>query len=101
MDNLLKLHIYSIFGIAVDRKQILKWLFPQEKATFYGSQKVYTYSENALVTMPIDIHHLCAGQTAGVLLLSTKSVRSKQQGDSSALPFGNAFASSEAAASVM
>jgi hypothetical protein len=32
----------------VDRKHALKWLFPQEKATFRGSQKVYMYSENAL-----------------------------------------------------
>ena len=39
---------YSIFGIGVDRKHILKWLFPQEKATFHGSKKVYVYSENAL-----------------------------------------------------
>jgi hypothetical protein len=38
----------SIFGIGVDRKHTLKWLFPQEKATFDGSQKVYMYSENAL-----------------------------------------------------
>jgi hypothetical protein len=41
---------YSIFGIGVDRKHILKWLFPQEKATFHGSKKVYMYSENALKT---------------------------------------------------
>jgi thermostable 8-oxoguanine DNA glycosylase len=40
--------LYSIFGIAVDRKHVLKWLFHQEKATFHGSQKVYVYSENAL-----------------------------------------------------
>jgi Spy/CpxP family protein refolding chaperone len=40
---------YSIFGIAVDRSHALKWLFLQEKATFHGSQKVYVYSENALV----------------------------------------------------
>ena len=26
---------YSIFGIGVDRKQILKWLFPKEKATLH------------------------------------------------------------------
>jgi hypothetical protein len=39
---------YSIFGIAVDRSHALKWLFPQEKVTFHGSQKVYAYSENAL-----------------------------------------------------
>jgi hypothetical protein len=39
---------YSIFGIAVDRKHSFKWLFPQEKATFQCTQKVYVYSENAL-----------------------------------------------------
>jgi hypothetical protein len=39
---------YSIFGIGVDQKHALKWLFSQEKATLYGSQKVYMYSENAL-----------------------------------------------------
>jgi N-carbamoylputrescine amidase len=39
---------WSIFGIGVDRKHALKWLFPQEKATLRGSQKVYMYSENAL-----------------------------------------------------
>jgi hypothetical protein len=39
---------YSIFGIGVDRKHTLKWLFPQEKATFHGTEKVYMYSENAL-----------------------------------------------------
>jgi hypothetical protein len=40
--------VYSIFGIGVDRKYALKWLFSQEKATSRGSQKVYMYSENAL-----------------------------------------------------
>jgi hypothetical protein len=39
---------YSIFGIGVDRKYALKWLFSQEKASFCGCQKVYMYSENAL-----------------------------------------------------
>jgi hypothetical protein len=39
---------YSIFGNGVDRKHTLKWPFPQEKATFHCSQKVYVYSENAL-----------------------------------------------------
>jgi hypothetical protein len=39
---------YRIFGIDVDRKHTLKWFFPQEKATFRGSQNVYVYSENAL-----------------------------------------------------
>ena len=38
---------YSIFGIGADRKHTLKWLFPQEKATFHGTEKVYMYSENA------------------------------------------------------
>jgi hypothetical protein len=41
---------FSIFGIGVDRKHILKWLFPQEKATFHGSKQVYMYSENALIS---------------------------------------------------
>jgi hypothetical protein len=39
---------YSIFGIGVDQKHTLKWIFSQEKATFHGSQKVYVYSKNAL-----------------------------------------------------
>jgi hypothetical protein len=39
---------YSIFGIGVDRKHEAKWVFPQEKATFDYSRKVYVYSENAL-----------------------------------------------------
>jgi hypothetical protein len=39
---------YSIFGIGVDRKYALKWLFSQEKASLHGSQKVYVYFENAL-----------------------------------------------------
>src|SRR5271166_3253087 len=39
---------YSIFGIGVDRKHALKWLFPQGKATFHCFKKVYEYSENAL-----------------------------------------------------
>src|ERR1039458_2423341 len=41
---------YSSFGIGVDRKHALKWLFPQEKATFHRAQKVYVYSETALKT---------------------------------------------------
>ena len=52
---------YSIFGIAVDRKHILKWLFPQEKATFQCTQEVSAYSENALrVTgsLSFSMHHL-------------------------------------------
>jgi hypothetical protein len=40
---------YSIFGIGVDRKQDVKCLFPQEKDTFQCPEKVYVYSENALV----------------------------------------------------
>ena len=39
---------YSSFGIGVDRKHALKWLFPQEKATFHRAQRVYVYSETAL-----------------------------------------------------
>src|SRR5271166_1715873 len=39
---------YSIFGIGVDRKHALKWLFPQGKATFHCCKEVYVYSENAL-----------------------------------------------------
>jgi hypothetical protein len=38
---------FSIFGIGVDRKHVLKWLFPK-KATLHALQKVYLYSENAL-----------------------------------------------------
>ena len=38
---------HSIFGIAVDRKHTLKWLFPQEKATYQCTQEVSVYSENA------------------------------------------------------
>jgi hypothetical protein len=34
--------------MGVDRKHTLKWLFPQEKATFHGTEKVHMYSENAL-----------------------------------------------------
>jgi hypothetical protein len=49
--------IYSIFGIGVDRKHTLKWLFPQEKATFHGAEKVYMYSENALA--PLSIPQIC------------------------------------------
>jgi hypothetical protein len=39
---------YSIFGIGVDRKHVLKWLFSKEKATLHALQEVYVYSENAL-----------------------------------------------------
>jgi hypothetical protein len=41
---------YSIFGIDVDRRNIAKWLFPQEKAAFHGPKEDYMYSENALAT---------------------------------------------------
>jgi hypothetical protein len=34
-----------MFGIAVDRKDPLRWLFPQEKATLHGAQEVYVYSK--------------------------------------------------------
>jgi hypothetical protein len=36
------------FRIGVDRRDELKWRFPQENATFHQSQKVYVNSENAL-----------------------------------------------------
>jgi len=39
---------YSNFGIAVDRNLTLKWLFPQEKATFQCNQKDHVNSEIAL-----------------------------------------------------
>jgi hypothetical protein len=39
---------YSSFGIGVDRKHALKWLFHQEKATLHYTQKVFVYSETAL-----------------------------------------------------
>jgi hypothetical protein len=42
------LNSYSIFGIGVDRKHALKWLFSKEKATLQALQKVYVCSENAL-----------------------------------------------------
>jgi hypothetical protein len=32
------------------------WLFPQEKATFHGTEKVYMYSENALVQPEADFN---------------------------------------------
>jgi hypothetical protein len=35
---------YSILGITVNRKLTLKWLFPQEKATFQCAQKDYINS---------------------------------------------------------
>jgi hypothetical protein len=49
---------YSIFGIGVDRKHILKWLFSKEKATLHALQKVYVYSENALWLLS----NLCSGE---------------------------------------
>jgi len=39
---------YSNFGIAADRNHTLKWLFPQEKATFQCTQKDRVNSEIAL-----------------------------------------------------
>jgi len=50
---------YSIFGITVDRKHNVKWLFPQEKATFHCSQKDYMYSENALKTASFRLRRFC------------------------------------------
>jgi hypothetical protein len=44
---------YSIFGIGVARNRTLKWLFPQEKATFHSAQKVYVYSESAPASVTI------------------------------------------------
>jgi hypothetical protein len=41
-------HAYNIFGIDVDRKHTLKWLFPQDKATFHGAQEVHVFSVNAI-----------------------------------------------------
>src|ERR1700687_5508082 len=41
---------YSSFGIGVDRRHALKWLFHQEKATLQYAQKVYVYSETALAS---------------------------------------------------
>ena len=46
---------YSVFGIAVDRRKTLKWLFPQEKATFHNPEKVYVYSENALIAGSVSL----------------------------------------------
>ena len=43
---------YSIFGIGVDRKHLLKWLLSKEKATLHALQKVHVYSENALRQQP-------------------------------------------------
>jgi hypothetical protein len=39
-DKIVNSAAYSIFRIAVNRKQTLKWLFPQEKATFDGLQEI-------------------------------------------------------------
>ena len=39
---------YGIFGIAVDLRIALKWLFHREKATFPCTKKAHTHSENAL-----------------------------------------------------
>ena len=53
-----RLGCYSVFGIAVDRRKTLKWLFPQEKATFHNPEKVYVYSENALIRPPRIVLHV-------------------------------------------
>jgi hypothetical protein len=39
---------YSIFGIPVDRKHVLQWLFSQEKATLHALHQDHINSENAL-----------------------------------------------------
>jgi hypothetical protein len=41
---------YSGSRIAANRRLTLKWPFPQEKATFDETQKVYMYSGTALNT---------------------------------------------------
>jgi hypothetical protein len=41
----------AFFGMGIDRRHTLKWLFSQEKATLHGPQKVYVYSENALASL--------------------------------------------------
>jgi hypothetical protein len=38
----------SSFGITVDRKRELKWLFSQEKATLHTANEDHTNSETAL-----------------------------------------------------
>jgi hypothetical protein len=38
---------YSSFGITVDRKRELKWLFSQEKATLHTVNEDHTNSETA------------------------------------------------------
>jgi hypothetical protein len=40
--------LYSSFGITVDRKRELKWLFSQEKATLHTVNEDHTNSETAL-----------------------------------------------------
>jgi hypothetical protein len=39
---------YSSFGITVDRKHTLKWLFPQARATLLAPHQGHTNSETAL-----------------------------------------------------
>ena len=67
---------YSVFGIAVDRRKTLKWLFPQEKATFHNPEKVYVYSENALRmprrTVTTGSARLRSARTQGSNVLSQK-----------------------------
>src|ERR1035441_717172 len=50
---------YSIFGIGVVGNRALKWLFPQEKATFHSAQKVYVYSESALNSHQLPLNIAC------------------------------------------
>ena len=56
---------YSVFGIAVDRRKTLKWLFPQEKATFHNPEKVYVYSENAIAVEAQEVVPIQAGAGSG------------------------------------
>jgi hypothetical protein len=59
-----------VFGIGVGRKHALKWLFPQEKATFHRAQKVYVYSETALegelVDIPVVVRRYALACVSGV-----------------------------------
>jgi hypothetical protein len=38
----------SIFGITLDRRRTLKWIFPQEKAALHVHRQDHANSENAL-----------------------------------------------------
>jgi UTP--glucose-1-phosphate uridylyltransferase len=66
---------YSKFGIAVDRSLTVKWLFPQEKATFQCTKKGYTNSEFALARV-----------RSGVQLLVKKAVITAAARSQRALP---------------